>query len=219
MIAQAIKDFADFPLRRLSVELCAPVSEQQCTLQLEELRRGSSTQFLRFLLYQESRVVVHGSATCGLSRSAALDCSTPKALPSFNVPPIPRSPLMPPFSQHFVYRLTTGALPMSGHTTTPLVTGGWISPRCQSPVNISVILGAIDGWWPALYLATQKPVAMGTISFVADIVKQSNWAEGPLYIESTSTHCTDGYAIEENRLWDCAGALLAQAQQSVAVIR
>ena len=219
MIAQAVEAFAEFPLRRLSVELCAPVSELKCELQLEQLRRGSSTQFVRFVLLQENQVVIHGSATCGLPRSSALDCSTAKELPSYNVPPIPRTPLMPPFSQHFIYRLTTGELPMSGHKITPLITGGWITPRCQSPIDIAVILGAIDGWWPALYLATRNPVAMGTISFAADIVKQSNWAEGPMYIESTTTHCTEGYAIEENRLWDHTGALLAQAQQSVAVIR
>ena len=43
--------------------------------------------------------------------------------------------------------------------------------------------------------------------------KAINWVKGPP--RSSSTHCTDGYAIG-NRFWDCAGALLAQAQQSVA---
>lgn len=218
-LVRAIELSTTLPLRRLSVELCAPISDQPCDIRIGQARRGASTEFLTIELKQSEQMMLIGTAVCAVNRDQSIDRSPSHPLPSPNVPPLSANPLMPPFSQHFEYRPTTGELPMSGQTTDRLRTGGWIQARTGTKRDSALVLGLIDAWWPALFLAVNRPRAMGTISFAVELLNQPTAQCGAFYIESQTEHCVGGYALEENRLWDHNGALLAQAQQRVALIR
>lgn len=219
-IITAVRRVGLFPIRRLNVDLCAPVTNTVCEIEITESRRGMNSQFLMFTVKQSEKVVTHGTVVCGGDRSNDLEIHH-SPIPQPNVPQypgIPKHPLMPAFTQHFEYWPTLGALPFS--RASQLSTGGWIRSRHDSILDAEMIVALLDAWWPSMSLGLSKPRPMGTISIAIDLL----WNDvqenvHPCFLENISLEVASGYSIEHNRLWRSDGTLLAIAQQNIVLIR
>ena len=221
VISEVIKKNTQLPIRRLTIDLCAPVLAQETILSIRELRRGTNTQFLQIECLQEGKVVAAANATCGGARTSDLDCHHNQRL-SITPPKddaIPFHPSMPSFSRHFEYWPTWGSLPFS--KASELKTGGWIRARNDRILDQAMICALIDSWWPALYLSVETPRPMGTISCSIDFTHPSLPISHPqpFRLENSCSEVRDGYSIEHNTLWSSQGTLLAMSQQSIVVIR
>lgn len=218
-IIQAASRVSDHPVRRLSVELCAPVLEETTILKVELKRRGGKTDFLNVEVLQNDQHVALAHVTCGAPRAADLDRKPRRDLPARSGHIIGPDIPMPSFSQFFAYEPCRGHMPMSGSSDPVLKSGGWIEPRFSGPRDHSLTAAVIDAWWPAILGAARGPRPMGTMSFAMDVLNLPAEVPGPFFLEVTSGLVTDGYSIETDELWDHTGQLIARAQQNIAVIR
>ena len=218
-LAYAVKQHTKLPLRRISVDMCAPVIASDISIQVTTARKGVNSHFFYVSAQQNQKIVAHGTIVCGGPRCPDFDRH--QFSPPGNTPPIfppITSNAMPAFSCFFDYWLTTGAIPFSKSEN--LRTGGWIRAKGDSLIDDEKILALLDAWWPALVVGMKSPRPMGTISFTADLsLTEPFEQEDPCMIESNSLEVKEGYSIETNLLWSAEGVLLAKAQQNVVIIR
>ena len=216
---QVVGTVSTHPIRRLSVELCAPVLERDVSISLASKRRGGKTEFFSLELLQDGDCVGLAHATCGGVRTRDLDRAPITELPQRHGNTLPDALPMPPFARFFDYEPTRGQIPASGSTDAVLESGGWLTPRFDAPRDHALVAAVIDAWWPAILGAAPQLRPMGTMSFAMDFLRPPTQEAGPFYLEVSSAHVADGYSLEMNELWDHHGHLLARAQQNIAIIR
>ena len=218
-ITRAVSSVSPHPIRRLSVELCAPILDALTEIMVQSKRRGRKTEFLSAELRQGDVCVALAHATCGAGRTTELDRVPVRSLPKRSENILGSHLPMPPFARFFDYEPTRGPLPMGGASDEILKSGGWIGPHFSTPRDHALVAGIMDAWWPAILGASRGPRPMGTMSFAMDFLSPPTSAPGPFYLEVTTAHVIDGYALEVDKLWDHTGRLVAQAQQNIAIIR
>ena len=220
-LIRVVEQNALFKIRNLSVELAAPVlPDLECEIHCTLMRRGALTAFYELRLYQENEVCVFGTVMTGADRKTTADrvFITPPEMATYDALPAIVSGLMPPFSHHLEYKLAFGHPPFSQQMPH---SGGWISfrnPDSQHDKAMSVALS--DAWWPSYMSQINQLRAMGTVSFSAHFGEAHKDLEAnPVQIICETSHSTEGYLTEHNRLWDSKGHLLVEAFQRIAVIR
>ena len=216
----ALRGKTEFPIRRLTVDMCAPVLAGDIEIKVQEARKGVNSHFFYVCAIQGTKVVAHGSAVCGGARSNLFDIHTHPA--PEEIPPtfdsIPSNPLMPEFTNHFEYWPTIGAFPFS--QATDLRCGGWIRHRQDRLIDTEMVAALLDAWWPSVSLALNGPRPMGTISCTIDFSMTESFEQTePCLLENTCVEVHEGYAVENNVLWSAKGRVLARAQQNVVIIR
>ena len=207
------------PIRRVHAELCAPVTDEACTLQVHAKRRGSNTDFISVDVTQANECVAYASLTFGARRTKKLDRSLKITPPPVDTNPLPKNPMMPAFTHHFEYRVADDGCPLMGNQATLVKSSGWIDFREPTRRDAALVVGLMDAWWPAVMTAASEPRPMATISFTADFAEPVQESDGPFFLEVETAHVSDGYSMETDKLWNQNGALLAQAQQLIAVIK
>jgi acyl-CoA thioesterase len=219
-MAEEVSKHTIFPLRRLTVDMCAPVLAEQMSIEVKQARVGANSAFFYIACLQQDKVVAHGTAVCGGKRIGDFDQHN-FVMPQPTVPTmpsIPQNPLMPKFTQHFEYWPTIGAFPFS--RSKDLECGGWIRSRHDSTMDIPMALSLMDAWWPSVSLGLNGPRPMGTISFTVDFCFEESFQHSePCLLHNTCLEVQDGYAVENNMLWSASGTLLARSQQNVVIIR
>ena len=220
-LIRALEHSALFEVRNLSVELAAPVlPDKECLIQCMLMRRGALTAFYSFRIYQDNEVCVFGSAMTGADRKTTTHNTfiDPPSMRPYDSQAAIQSALMPPFSHQLEYKMAHGHPPFSGQKPH---SGGWISfrnPGSQHDKAMSVALS--DAWWPSYMSQINQLRAMGTVSFCAHFVEDPNHFEAnPVQLICETSHSTEGYLSERNRLWGPNGRLLVDAVQRIAVIR
>ncbi len=219
-LAVQIQQHSRFPMRRLHVDMCAPVATGFIDIAVQLMREGANTQFFQVICRQNDKVVTQGTAVCGGVRVGEFDqhnFERPQVdVPS--MPSIPQNPLMPTFTQHFEYWPTIGPFPFT--RSADLNCGGWIRCRRDQTIDVPMVLALMDAWWPAVSLGLNAPRPMGTISFTVDICFDQPFVQSePCLLYNTCSEVQDGYAIENNMLWSASGKLLGRSQQNVVIIR
>mgnify|MGYP001160808613 CR=1 FL=1 len=219
-MAIQVSKHSNFPLRRLTVDMCAPVLAEDMVVEVQQARAGANSGFFYIACLQKGKIVAHGTAVCGGKRLGDFDQHT-FVMPQREIPEspaIPQNPLMPKFTQHFEYWPTIGAFPFSRSTN--LECGGWIRSRHDSTIDVPMALSLMDAWWPSISLGIDGPRPMGTISFTVDFCFEDAFEQSePCLLHNTCLEVQDGYAIENNMLWSANGRLLARSQQNVVIIR
>lgn len=215
---QGLIDKGSFPVRSIQVELCRPMQEGEAKFQFICMCKGSRTEFWRAEVYQSTLLIAYANAVLGGERKSDYDGQELvfPTVPSWsNVPPIPRNPIMPSFSQHLEYRVCVGGFPFQGSSRSK--TGGWISFRENQCSHHAVQQAAlIDSWWPCMAMNVKKMHYMGTVSFSCHFLEV---ASPPYLFVGQNRVIRDGYASEKNELWSSDGRLVALAQQVIAIIR
>lgn len=219
-MAIEVSKHSSFALRRLTVDMCAPVLAQDMHIEVQQARVGANSGFFYIACLQKGKVVAHGTAVCGGKRLGDFDQHT-FVMPQSevpNTPCLPQNPMMPKFTQHFEYWPTIGAFPFS--RSSDLECGGWIRSRHDSTIDVPMALSLMDAWWPSVSLSLNGPRPMGTISFTVDFCFEDSFQQAdPCLLHNTCLEVQDGYAIENNMLWSSDGKLLARSQQNVVIIR
>ena len=135
------------------------------------------------------------------------------------VPVVP--PLGPEFGVHLEYRPTAG-IPGSGAAPEGR---GWVSavPDAElgSTWTAGLVLGLVDAWWPASYVAMTALRPMATVSFSAHLLVDPATLdiEQPLAFESWVSAMEHGFTSETRRLWAPDGRLVVENHQSIVVIK
>lgn len=217
--------YPGWPVRAVSLHLCATTPPGSVDVELVEQRRGTRTVFLSVRLLSGGLPTVVGSLTLG--RARAVDADFERARPPVLPPPesVPdvfasggRPPGIPVFTDHFDFRLIDGA-PFSGQAAA--VGRGWIRPRLPARLDAPLVLGLIDAW-PLALIATFPRARPASSVVIHTQILHPLPAAGPqaFYAVDMETDVNrQGYADQRTSLFDRQGALLARCTQLVAVIR
>jgi hypothetical protein len=84
-----------------------------------------------------------------------------------------------------------------------------------------LVLGLVDAWWPASYVAMSALRPMATVSFSAHLLVDPATldVEQPLAFESWVSAMEHGFTSETRRLWSPDGRLVVENHQSIVVIK
>ena len=135
------------------------------------------------------------------------------------VPVVP--PLGPEFGVHLEYRPTVG-IPGSGASPEGR---GWISavpdPDTGFEWTAGLVLGMVDAWWPASYVAMSNLRPMATVSFSAHLLVDPATLDpaAPLGYESWVSSMEHGFTSETRRLWAPDGRLVVENHQSIVIVK
>jgi acyl-CoA thioesterase len=122
--------------------------------------------------------------------------------------PMPPAPVDGPMPFSRQWRMK-GAL---GRHDRP-VTGGWMAPREEHPVDAALLVALADAWIPAPFVVTGAPFAAPTIDLTVHVRAALPRPAGPVLGEFRSSLSRDGFFEEDGRLWAPDGTLLAQSRQ------
>jgi acyl-CoA thioesterase len=119
---------------------------------------------------------------------------------------------LPPFTRQWEVRPAVGELPFSGSDVDAL-TGGWIRPLDEHPIDAALVAQLADAWVPAVFVRLRDPDPVPTIDLTIHFR-----AELPLpadYVLSTfeSRAAHGGYVEEDGAIWARDGRLIAHSRQ------
>lgn len=209
------------PVRSVSAEIVAPVVAGLATIDVREVRRGSSTATWAVEVTSDGQLAVTASVVLGDDRrGVSLGEPTPPAPP---VPPWSEvaevdlaPPLAPPFLQHLRMRPLRG-FPYSGSTDDVVA---WIGYPSGS-FDAAALLALVDGPWPVALVRTREQRPMATLSFLATLLVDPSTVDPsePLLFASHLIGEHAGYATERRELWTADGRLVVENLQLITLIR
>jgi len=186
----------------------------------EKLGRTLSTATAR--LRQGDRTIAIGIATFGAARESAVFCDIEPP----SVPPPDKieqerhmgrnMPGHAPFRDHYDQLLAIG--PMPPGTSAHGHVGGWSRFREHRPFDDLAIVAISDSWYPS-FMARSLPGEMHaptvdhSVHFMQSLPLASIAADDFILVEFTTEVASEGYLIEDGRMWAPDGTLIARSRQ------
>lgn len=209
------------PLRTLTATIAGPLRVGPADVRVEPIRIGKGVTVLAGKILQGSELPAHAVGTFGRTRPTDADgvsLAKPIARDYRELEPIPMAKgVMPEFTQHFEFRLSSGA-PFSGGPEA--VTTGWIKPRVPVTPDEALVVGLADAWWPSQFTRMTAPRYIVTLTFTLQVFAgASAIGEEPLLFTSRTMAAAGGYLTEARELWTEDGRLVALNQQTMAIVK
>ena len=218
-------------LRNVTSHLFGPLPSGPAQLTVAPLRVGSAMTTWQVQLVgsdgslASQAVVIAGAPRAG---DVAADWGTGRMpdLPAWqDVPAVPvEPPLGPEFGSNIVYRPVSG-VPGSGGSSQAV---GWVAPTDNGEKaegttewTAATVLGIVDAWWPASYVAMTALRPMATVSFSAHLLVDPATLDGsaPLAFESWVSRVDEGFTSETRRLWSPEGELVVENHQAIVIVK
>jgi acyl-CoA thioesterase len=197
-------------LRSLTVHYprVPPEGEVEVRVVVERSGRGLSTVSARLVDGDKLIALAIGAFSGTYESPLAYDEA---AMPAHAAPapdPMPPAPDDGPMPFARQWRMA-GALGKDGRP----VTGGWMAPREDHPVDAALLVALADAWVPAPFVVTGQPFAAPTIDLTVHVRAALPRPPEPVLGEFRSTLSRDGFFEEDGRLWAPDGTLLAHSRQ------
>ncbi|MCF6439618.1 thioesterase family protein [Pseudoalteromonas luteoviolacea] len=126
--------------------------------------------------------------------------------------------IFPAFIQHVDLNIQAGAMPFSGADSSEL--HGWMKFK-QMPQKTAqelYILALADAWPPTLLQLCNKPSPASTVSWYIEFLQPLELSTHDWVGYEAITHqASNGYGIEDAKVFSKAGDLIALSRQTVAV--
>ena len=203
------------PLRSLTMHYMRAPKEGPAQVRTETAREGRSVSFMRATIEQGGEAQAVALAAFAADREGLeLDTATPPDIPAPEDVPLQGETRLqaPPFAQNFDFRPAIGGKPFEG--ADEAVTGGWFWPK-EGPdqVDTALAVALCDSWFPALFTATETPLAVPTLDLTvhlrAQLPRPADWVLGTFWTRRARA----GFLEEDGELFSRDGELLAQSRQ------
>jgi acyl-CoA thioesterase len=165
---------------------------------------------------QDGRLIALSIGAFSKQRIAALEYDerpAPVVPPPEEVPVAPRHPRMPPFSHQWEFRYAVGKPPFTGDPAGPTLSGGWIKPTDDHPIDAALVAQITDAWLPAVFIRLTEPNAVPTIDltihFRADLPLPPDY----VLVKFESRLSSGGFVEEDGWIWSRDGHLIAHSRQ------
>ena len=210
----AVDDHRRVP-RSLTIHYTAAPKEGSVRIATNVERRGRSLTTMNGRMEQDGRLIALGIAAYSAPRAPLVEFShaPPPALPPpEEVPVAEQQRALPPFTRQWEVRPAVGIRPFTG-ADVDAVTGGWIRPLDEHPIDAALVAQLADAWIPAVFVRMTQPDPVPTIDltihFRADLPLPAD------YVVSVfeSRVSAGGFVEEDGMIWSRDGRLLAQSRQ------
>jgi acyl-CoA thioesterase len=213
-MSAAVDDHTRMP-RSLTIHYTAAPTEGPVRMRTTIERTGRSLTTLTARMEQGERLIALAIGAFSRQRLPAVefdDVPPPEIPPPEEVPVAQPRPDLPPFTRQWDVRFAIGARPFSGVNGSSL-TGGWIKPLDQHPIDAALVAQLTDAWLPAVFIRLTEPNAVPTIDltihFRADLPLPADYVL--VTFESRLSH--SGFIEEDGWIWSRAGRLIAHSRQ------
>jgi acyl-CoA thioesterase len=218
MIVKAMAAAVDDHARRarsLTVHYTAAPAEGPVRIRTRVERAGRSLTTVSARMEQDGRLIALAIGAYSKQRRAALefdDVPAPDVPPPDQVPVVPPQPQMPPFSRQWELRYAVGKAPFGGEQTSTL-TGGWIKPLDDHPVDAALVAQLTDAWLPAVFIRLTEPNAVPTIDLTIHFRAELPLPADYVLVTFESRLSAGGFVEEDGLIWSRDGKLIAHSRQ------
>lgn len=209
------------PLRSYTAQFLRPAHPGDVTINVETVRRGRTTAFVRATIIQDDRPVMTSTAIAGADKDGPsfIDVTPPPGALATPTPGAVQFTGDEP-GLHFEqleFILEPGLELFGSHAQARVA--GWLRPLDHADVITSAwIICATDFMPPSMVFRTDQPVQAATIEMTVQLVH--SWpatlvpAGGYIYAEASCAISSEGYSVEDATFWATPGAqLLATSRQ------
>jgi acyl-CoA thioesterase len=211
----AAVDDASRAARSLTIHYTAAPKEGPVRIAttIERAGRGLTTVSAR--MEQDGRLIALAIGAFSAARLSAVEYNevpAPDVPPPEEVPVVEPRPEMPPFSRQWELRYAIGIPPFSG-ADGPTVTGGWIRPLDDHPIDAALVAQITDAWLPAVFIRLTQPNAVPTIDLTIHFRADLPLPADHVLVSFESRLSKGGFVEEDGAIWSRDGQLIAQSRQ------
>jgi acyl-CoA thioesterase len=208
------------PVRTISAHFLDAPAAGEVEISIELLRRGHRVGFAEARMHQGGKLTC--TATVGFSAARPgelpLRASRPD-LPSHHGRVLDPQAIarFPPVFAQLEMEPTEGPEIFSGAGEAH--TGGWMAIRDDpGPLDAARLCALCDLWWPAVFSATDGPLAVPTLQLTVYLRRTEPVPAGPVYARFTTREVIEGQLEEIGELYSRDGELLAESRQLALLI-
>jgi len=211
-------------LRSLSAHFLSPPQVGEMVAEVVIEHTGGSVSIASVVLRQKECTRVMGRASFAASRTGIeLDHARAPNVPSpEDLPPLDEY-IPSGFRDRYDRRWAIGPMPHS--LADVALAGGWIRPArtdagsSPTPLDAPLVVAYSDCWFPAVYAMTPPSTKVYTVDLSVHLVAPlpSTYDDWVL-VEFESIQAAEGLVVEDGRIWNRTGDLLATSRQ-LAVVR
>ncbi|MEM7098861.1 MAG: thioesterase family protein [Pseudomonadota bacterium] len=185
-------------------------------------KKGRSLSTCSARLIQGERTIALALATFAPERSefGFLDFEVPQVPPADEIEVAkrmnPKLSSYVPFRDHYDQRLAIGPIPPELGQDGKV--GGWTRFKENRAFDDLAVAAISDSWFPGLNarstpLPMHAPTVDHTVHFLRSTPMVEMTVEDFLLVEFTTSVASEGYLIENGRIWSPDGVLIAQSRQ------
>ncbi|MGB6056738.1 MAG: thioesterase family protein [Microthrixaceae bacterium] len=233
IILRAIVAEVDDSLRRprsLTLQYLRPPAEGEAQVEVTIERAGRSVSNVTARMTQNGRTLVLALASLGVDRDASASFDESPGLPLMpdgsGVPSVTEVPAIEvdpardiPMRQHYDLRWVLGHRPFSADVPVDAtaMSGGWIRPAEDEPIDEVVLAAMTDAWMPPIFSRIAEPLAVPTIDLTIHFRGLPADPLGYCFAVFDSPLARDGYLVEHGRIYSADGLLLVESRQLAVV--
>jgi acyl-CoA thioesterase len=210
----AVDDHTRTP-RSLTIHYTAAPAEGPVRIRTTIERAGRSLTTVTARMEQHDRLIALAIGAFSRERRAALefdDAPAPAVPPPEEVPVAQSRRELPPFAHQWELRYGIGTMPFSGANGSTL-TGGWIKPLEEHPVDAALVAQITDAWLPAVFLRLTEPDAVPTIDLTIHFRAELPLPADYVLVTFESRLSQGGFIEEDGWIWSRDGQLIAHSRQ------
>ena len=201
--------------RSLTIHYTAAPAEGPVRISTTIERAGRSLTTVSARMEQEGRLIALAIGAFSRERLPAIEFSeapAPAVLPPEDVPVAEQRPEMPPFARQWEMRYAIGTPPFSGADGSTL-TGGWIRPLDEHPIDAALVAQIADAWLPAVFVRLTAPNAVPTIDLTIHFRGDLPLPPDYVLVTFESRLSAGGFVEEDGSIWSRDGRLIAHSRQ------
>jgi acyl-CoA thioesterase len=199
--------------RSLTVHYTSAPAEGAVRIRTSVERAGRSLTTVSARMDQEGKLIAIAAGAFSADRRSTIEFDelpAPDVPPPESVEPIGRHPDLPPFSAQWDMRAAVGGPPFSGGEA---LTGGWIRPGDEQPLDAALVAQLTDAWFPAVFRRLERPNVVPTIDLTVHFRSRLPLPADWVLARFESRLARDGFVEEDGELWTRDGTLIAQSRQ------
>lgn len=207
-----------------TINYAAPVSDGNFNIKATPVRTNRSTQHWFIELYQETDIIITGTAVLA-SRRDTWSASEMKFPDVPTVNEVKNFPLegMPPWVHNYDMKIVQGSpFSFSQPNTKDIsdsVTLQWIRDKPRRTIDFLSLAAMCDAFFPRIYVQRKQMVPIGTVSltvyFHIDSETLAEHGNKELLGHARASQYRDGFFDQTAEMWSPAGKLLATTSQLV----
>jgi acyl-CoA thioesterase len=210
----AVDDHSRAP-RSLTIHYTAAPREGPVRIRTMIERAGRTLTTVSARMEQDGRLIALAIGAFSSDRVAAIEFSEvpPPATPAPDeLAPVERRDDLPPFTRQWDVRHAVGTAPFTGADGST-VSGGWIRPLDEHPIDAALVAQLTDAWIPAVFVRLTEPNAVPTIDLTIHFRSDLPLPADYVLVTFETRLSKGGFVEEDGWIWARDGQLIAHSRQ------
>jgi acyl-CoA thioesterase len=201
--------------RSLTIHYTAAPAEGPVRILTTIERVGRSLTTVTARMEQDGRLIALAIGAFSSARVPAIafsEAPAPEVPSPEDVPAAVMRDDLPPFTRQWDIRPAIGTPPFTG-ADGPTLTGGWIRPVDEHPVDAALVAQLADAWLPAVFIRLTEANPVPTIDLTIHFRSELPLPADYVLVTFESRLSAGGFVEEDGWIWSREGQLIAHSRQ------